>query len=203
MNKAITFITALLLIAPGGAPAYAAAIPDNHGALHATAGKEAAKAGKEAKKEAKKLAKEGWKTVPGLESLENQLEKSYRLQSELDPKGYPAYFTGQGSATAADYDAAKRQALALARQNIARQLQSDLEAITRVTSDATAELTARDIVIQSLGRLTPAMEIYRRTESGRYEVLVTLAYSRRHLDAAIKTSLSTGTYINGNDNIPY
>lgn len=202
MTQAITFITALLLLASVGAPAYAAAAPDDHAALHATVGKDAGKAGKEARKEAKKLAKEGWKTAPGLESLENQLENSYRLQNQLDPKGYPAYFTGQGGGTGAGYDAAKRQALALARQNVARQLQSDLEAITRVTSDANAELTARDIVMRSLGRLTPAVEIYRRTEDGRYEVLLTLAYSRHLLDTAIDAGHSHGTCTDENNDKP-
>ena len=76
------------------------------------------KATKTARKEAKKLSKEGWITVPGALPLEKQLDKSYMMQKEFDEDMYPKYLMGEAMSIGENYDAAKMQALELAKQNL-------------------------------------------------------------------------------------
>jgi len=83
-----------------------------------------AKASKDARKNAKKLTKEGWTVAPGALPLEKQLDKSYMMQYEFDENQFPKYIMGEAMAIAENYDAAKMQALELAKQNLAGQIQT-------------------------------------------------------------------------------
>ena len=82
------------------------------------------KASKAARKDAKKLSKEGWQTAPGALPLEKQLDKSYMMQMEYDDDMYPKYLMGEAMSIGENYDAAKMQALELAKQNLAGQIQT-------------------------------------------------------------------------------
>ena len=79
------------------------------------------KASKAARKEAKKLTKEGWKTAPGALPMEKQLDRSYTMQMEYDNDLFPKYLMGEAMSIGENYDAAKMQALELAKQNLAGQ----------------------------------------------------------------------------------
>ncbi|MDE6036984.1 MAG: hypothetical protein K2G05_01830, partial [Duncaniella sp.] len=81
------------------------------------------KASKTARKEAKKLAKEGWTVSPGALPMEKQLDKSYMMQYEYDKDGFPQFIMGEAMSVGGNYDAAKMQALELAKQNLAGQVQ--------------------------------------------------------------------------------
>ena len=87
------------------------------------------KASKAARKEAKKLSKESWLTAPGALPLEKQLDKSYMMQMEYDDDMYPKYLMGEAMSIGENYDAAKMQALELAKQNLAGQIQTEVAAL--------------------------------------------------------------------------
>lgn len=91
------------------------------------------KATKAARKEAKKLAKEGWTAAPGALPLEKQLDKSYLMQMEYDTDMYPKYLMGEAMSIGENYDAAKMQALELAKQNLAGQIQTEITALIENT----------------------------------------------------------------------
>ena len=91
------------------------------------------KARKAARKEAKKLSKEGWKTTPGALPLEKQLDKSYLMQYQYDSDGFPKFIMAEAMRVGGNYDAAKMQALELAKQNLAGQIQTEVTALIENT----------------------------------------------------------------------
>ena len=147
------------------------------------------KATKVARKEAKKMKKEGWQTAPGALPIEKQLDKSYLMQMEYDADMYPKYIMGEGMSIGGNYDGAKMQALELAKQNLAGQIQTEVTALVENTvanaqlSGEEAEsvtrsvLASKNLISQSLGRTIPVVEVYRTLPNKNKEVLVRIAYS--------------------------
>lgn len=147
------------------------------------------KASKAARNEAKKMKKEGWQTAPGALPIEKQLDKSYMMQYEYDEDMYPKYIMGEGMSVGGNYDAAKMQALELAKQNLAGQIQTEVTALVENTvanaqlSGEDAEsvtrsvLASKNLISQSLGRTIPIVEVYRTLSNKNKEVLVRIAYS--------------------------
>ena len=60
------------------------------------------KATKSARAEAKKLKKDGWLTAPGALPVEKQLDRSYRMQMEMDDDFLPVYMMGEGMSIGGD-----------------------------------------------------------------------------------------------------
>ena len=87
------------------------------------------KATKVAKKEAKKLSKEGWTTTPGALPIEKQLDKAYMMSYEYDDNMFPKYIMGEVMSIGENYDSGKMQALELAKQNLAGQIQTEVTAV--------------------------------------------------------------------------
>lgn len=147
------------------------------------------KASKTARSEAKRMKKEGWQTVPGALPIEKQLDKSYLMQYEYDADMYPKYIMGEGMSVGGNYDGAKMQALELAKQNLAGQIQTEVTALVENTvanaqlSGEEAEsvtrsvLASKNLISQSLGRTIPVVEVYRTLPNKNKEVLVRIAYS--------------------------
>ena len=147
------------------------------------------KASKTARSEAKKMKKDGWQTVPGALPIEKQLDKSYLMQMEYDENMYPKYIMGEGMSVGGNYDGAKIQALELAKQNLAGQIQTEVTALIENTvansqlSGEEAEsitrsvLASKNLISQSLGRTIPIVEIYRTLSNKNKEVLVRIAYN--------------------------
>ena len=79
------------------------------------------KATKAARQASKKYTKEGWIVPPGALPLERQLDRVYRMQMEFDEENFPKYLMGEAMSVGENYDAAKMQALELAKQNLAGQ----------------------------------------------------------------------------------
>ena len=164
-------------------------------ALCATAALAAEKWDRLAAKEAKKLEKEGWMIRPGSLPLEQQLLKSYELQSKTDEDLYPLYIMGEATSVGENYDAAKTAAISLALNNLAGQIQTELTALienTVVNKQLTAEeavsisetvMTSKSLISQSLGRTMPVMECYRLNSKKNTEVLVRIAYSQKKAKA--------------------
>ncbi len=147
------------------------------------------KATKVARKEAKKLKKEGWTIVPGALPIEKQIDKSYLMQYEYDENMYPRYIMGEAMSIGGNYDAAKMQALELAKQNLAGQIQTEITALIENTvaneqldAGEAASITrsvsaAKNLISQSIGRTIPVVELYRNTSNKNKEVLVRIAYA--------------------------
>lgn len=147
------------------------------------------KATKAARKEAKQLKKEGWTTAPGALPLEKQLDKSYLMQYEFDEDMFPKYIMGEAMSIGGNYDAAKMQALELAKQNLAGQIQTEVTALIEntVTNEQLEEeqaqsitrsvMASKNLISQSIGRTVPVMELYRTLSNKNKEVLVRIAYN--------------------------
>lgn len=159
------------------------------------------KATKTARKDAKKLKKEGWITVPGALPLEKQLDKSYMMQMEYDEDMYPKYLMGEAMSIGENYDAAKMQALELAKQNLAGQIQTEVTALIEnsvaneqlANEDATSVtqsiMGAKNLISQSIGRTIIVIECYRVKTNKNKEVLVRIAYNGAMAKAAAKRAI--------------
>lgn len=147
------------------------------------------KASKAAQKEGKKLKKEGWQTLPGALPIEKQLDRSYQMQYEYDKDMYPKYIMGEAISIGGNYDAAKMQALELAKQNLAGQIQTEVTALVentvaneQISEDDAASVTrsimaAKNLISQSIGRTLPVIELYRTLKNKNKEVMVRIAYN--------------------------
>ncbi len=147
------------------------------------------KASKTARDEAKKLKKDGWGTAPGALPIEKQLDKSYLMQYEYDEEMYPKYIMGEGMSIGGNYDAAKMQAMELAKQNLAGQIQTEVTALVentvaneQMSAEDAATLTrsissGKNLISQSIGRTITVIEIYRTLKNKNKEVMVRIAYN--------------------------
>lgn len=158
------------------------------------------KATKAARKEAKNLEKEGWQVAPGALPIDKQLDKTYRMQYEQDDYGYQKYLMGEAMSIGQTYDAAKMQALELAKQNLAGQIQTEVTALIAndVSNDQLGEgeaasitksvMASKNLISQSIGRVIIVTEVYRTdAKTKNKEVLVRIAYNS---DMARKAALN-------------
>lgn len=169
------------------------------------------KASKAARKEAKNLKKQGWLTAPGALPLEKQLDKSYMMQNEFDEDLFPMYIQGEGISTGQNYDAAKMQAMEMARQQLAGQIQTEVTALlesnvsnNQLEAGDAASVTktimaAKALISKSLGRTIPIVEVYRNLKNGNKEVLVRIAYSSKTAKSAVKKALQESLEKEGDD----
>lgn len=159
---------------------------------------------KVARKEAKRLKKEGWKVAPGALPMDRQLDKSYTMQYEFDDNGYPKYMMGEAFSTGENYDGAKMQAVELAKQNMAGQIQTEVTALIE-SQVANSQLTAQDaatitktvmssknLISQSIGRTLIIVELYRELPNKNKEVLVRIAYNGELAKQAVKNAIRKG-----------
>lgn len=158
------------------------------------------KATKAARKEAKNLEKEGWQVAPGALPIDKQLDKTYRMQYEQDDYGYPKYLMGEAMSIGQTYDAAKMQALELAKQKLAGQIQTEVTALIandvsnnqlgegEAASITKSVMASKNLISQSIGRVIIVTEVYRTdAKTKNKEVLVRLAYNS---DMARKAALN-------------
>lgn len=169
------------------------------------------KASKAARKEAKKLTKEGWKTAPGALPLEKQLDKSYMMQQEFDEDMFPKYLMGEAMSIGENYDAAKMQALELAKQNLAGQIQTEVTALientvanNQLAAEEAASVTkmvtaAKNLISQRIGRVVPVVEVYRTLKNKNKEVRVYIAYNSKMAKAAAKSAIRDELAKEGDD----
>ncbi len=156
------------------------------------------KASKAARKEAKNLKKEGWTNAPGALPIDKQLDKSYMMQMEYDEDLFPKYMMGEAMSIGQSYDAAKMQAMELAKQNLAGQIQTEVTALienTVANKQLSAEeaesvvqsiLAGKNLISQSIGRTITVVEVYRTLQNKNKEVLVRIAYNSAMAKAAAK-----------------
>ena len=159
------------------------------------------KASKTARKEAKRLSKEGWQTTPGTLPLEKQLDKSYMMQFQYDSNGFPEFIMSEAMSTAGNYDAAKMQAIELAKQNLAGQIQTEITALIENTianeqmdqgdaaSITRSIIASKNLISQSIGRIIPIVETYRTVNGNNREVLIRIAYNQSMAKTAAKNAI--------------
>lgn len=159
------------------------------------------KASKIARKEAKKYKKEGWMVSPGALPLEKQLDKSYLMQEQFDEDMFPKYIIGEGRSTGENYDAAKMQALELAKQNLAGQIQTEMNALIENTvsnsqmgAEEAASVTkmlsaSKNKISARIGRIIPVVETYRKNSNKNVEVLIHIFYNSKMAKEAAKNAI--------------
>lgn len=160
-----------------------------------------AKATKAARKEAKALAKQGWKAAPGALPVEKQLDRSYEMQYQYDKEGYPLFIMAEAMSTGGNYDAAKMQALEIAKQNLAGQIQNELTALIENTvsneqldkgtaaSITRSVMAGKNLIMQRLGRIIPVVEVYRDLDGKNREVMVRIACNQEMARDAAKNAI--------------
>ena len=156
------------------------------------------RASRTARKDARKYEKEGWLVSPGALPIEKQLDKSYMMQMEYDNEMFPKYIMAEAQSIGGNYDAAKMQALELAKQNLAGQIQTEITALIENTvaneqleaeqavSITRSVMASKNLISQSIGRVIPVVEMYRTLPNKNKEVLVRIAYNS---DMAKKAAL--------------
>ena len=213
MKKVILFIAVSLLV--GTSTSYAQLTKEQrkerNEILKASKAELNAKASKAARKEAKTLAKEGWKTAPGALPLDKQLDKSYTMQMEYDEDMFPKYLMGEAMSIGENYDAAKMQALELAKQNLAGQIQTEVTALIENTvankqlqpeeaASVVQSISAgKSLISQSIGRVITVIEVYRTVSNKNKEVLVKIAYNADMAKQAAKKAIRDDLEKKGED----
>lgn len=159
------------------------------------------KATKAARKEAKQLKKDGWAAAPGALPIEKQLDKSYLMQMEYDENMYPKYIMGEAMSIGENYDGAKMQALELAKQNLAGQIQTEITALVEnnvannqleaeeATTVTKSVMASKNLISQSIGRTITVVELYRTLGNKNKEVLVRIAYNGEMAKSIAKKAL--------------
>ena len=152
---------------------------------------------KEARKEAKRMKKDGWTITPGSLPLVVQLDRSYTYELDRDDNMMPVYILGEGMSIGENYDAAKMQAMELARQQVAGKIESETTTLIdnlvgnkQLPSNEAASVTTllaegKYIVSQKLGRILPVLECYRTLKNNNKEVMVRIAIK----DASVREIL--------------
>ena len=169
------------------------------------------KASKDARKEAKQFKKEGWKVAPGALPIEKQLDRAYMMEYDIADSGLPKYVMGNAMSIGEHYDAAKMQALQLAKQNMAGSIQTEVSALVeglvsnkQLTAGEAASLsettmTSKALITQKLGRIITVAEMYRTLENGNKEVLVKVAYNSGLAIEAAKDAIRQNMKAKGDD----
>ncbi len=161
-----------------------------------------AKASKDARKAAKQLKKEGWVVAPGGLPLEKQLDKVYLMQAEVDLEtGFPKFIKGEAMSVGGNYDAAKMQAVNLAKIELAGNIATEVAALieSRVGNNQTdpaeavstseSVMGAKSAIAQSIGRTIIALEVYRDLRNKNKEVRVMIFYNAEMAKAAAKAAI--------------
>lgn len=166
---------------------------------------------KEAKKESRSFEKDGWVISPGSLPLELQFQEAYKMLTEKDESGYPKYILGEAMSVGETYDAAKAQALELAKLNLAGAIQTEVVTLVenslsnnQLSSDEAASITKtvmanKQFISQSIGRVIAVVECYRDLKNKNKEVYVRIAYNAEMAKNAAKKAIKEDLEKEGED----
>lgn len=169
------------------------------------------KASKDARKEAKKLKKDGWQIAPGALPIEKQLDRVYTMKYEIDDDMFPKWIMGEAMSVGENYDAAKMQALALAKQNLAGEIQTEITALLennvdnkQLSPEQAASVVkiisaGKQLISQNLGRTVTVIEMYRTLKNKNKEVRVQIAYNSKMAKEAAKKAIRDDLEKQGDD----
>ena len=118
---------------------------------------------------------------------------------------------GEAMSIGENYDAAKMQALELAKQNLAGQIQTEVTALIENTvankqlqpeeaaSVVQSVSVGKNLISQSIGRVLTVVEVYRTVGNRNKEVLVRIAYNAEMAKAAAKQAVREDLEKKGED----
>ena len=159
------------------------------------------KVDKSVKKAAKKLSKDGWQVAPGALPIEKQLERSYKMQYEFDEYGFPVYIIGTAQTVGGNYDAAKMQAINLAKIQLAGNIQTEVAGLienavgnNQLNQDEAVSTTesvmgAVNSIAQNIGRVITVVEVYRDLPQKMKEVRVVIFYNAQMAKQAAQDAI--------------
>lgn len=145
---------------------------------------------KAARKDAKRYKKEGWLVPIGALPLDKQLERSYIMAEMIGDDMSPKFFAGTGNGVGSSFTAAKMQADVLAKQDIAGQIQTEVVSLieasvankqlsnTEAASITEVAMASKELIVQSLSRTLPTIEVYKDLGNGNTEVMLRCYYDR-------------------------
>ena len=145
-----------------------------------------AKASKKARQRAKELKKAGWELFGAGSTFEDQLERAWRYQEPNDD-GEVEYIVETGTGTGKNRNSAQNAAKVNARSAIGKAIESEFGSLMEGNSNNSVMsedevLTQDDInevytsfMQQKLKKAVVISEWYRKTDSGTYQVDVTMA----------------------------
>lgn len=215
MNKFKSIFLTILLLLVGAVSAFGQLTQEQRDERRALLGMSQAelgqKASKEARKEAKRLMKEGWQAAPGTPPLDQQLDKAYMMKAEIGRDMFPQWIMGDATCVGTSYDAAKMQALSLARQNLAGDIKTEVVAVVehsvenvQLSADeaVTVEKTVsagKMLISEKIGRTVPVIEIFRVLPDKKKEVRVVIAYNAKMAKEAAKQAVRGALEKEGDD----
>jgi hypothetical protein len=150
---------------------------------------------KAVKKEVKKYEKEGWKTLPGTLSLQEQLIRSRKVQQEEDGEGCPKWHIGVASSIGRFYDAARMRAMTSAKAELTGMVTKCLTGkyvansenqqmpLDQAESLAKAAIKIKAVSVgQRIGNPLVIFDAFRKLPNGNYEVTLSVAILVRDID---------------------
>lgn len=156
---------------------------------------------KEARKQAKDYIKKGYLVKPGCSSLEAQYLRLNAMKNKMDEEGYPLYIVGSSSTPGQNYDAARFQAIELAKGEIVRQMETNITSLVESkmgneqrgpgaavsVTNTVGAIVGR--VSKKIGRVIVAFEAYRILPNGNTEVTIHVAYSSKKAQEIVDASV--------------
>ncbi len=148
---------------------------------------------KDSRKGAKEMEKEGWRTMPGRVTLDKQIERSKVAEVSVNNKGENIYIIGTHKATGGNYSSAKNIATVRAKGELASQIKSHIkrsimdknsskqispEQIELLDETISATLESVDLDLAGVNNL---LEIYRESDGGKCEVMISLSVKAEQL----------------------
>ena len=143
---------------------------------------------KNIKKEVKRYEKDGWKTMPGALSLSDQLMRSRKVQLEEDDEGDAKWQIGTATSIGTIYDAARMQAMTLAKAELSGLITTNLTEkyvaasenqqmpLDQAESMAKAAMEAKAVTVdQRIGNPRVIFDAYRELPNGNVEVTLRVA----------------------------
>lgn len=156
---------------------------------------------KEARKQAKADIKAGYLVKPGCSSLEAQYLSFNAMKNKKDEEGYPLYIVGSGSTPGQNYDAARFQAIELAKADIVRQMETNITSLVEsgIANEQKGPGAAVGVtktvgaivgrVSKKIGRVIVAFEAYKILPNGNTEVTIHVAYSSKKAQEIVDASV--------------
>lgn len=213
MKKNLLLVVIMMVVSFGFANAqdYKDVIKERKAMAKMTKAELESKASKVARKDAKSYAKEGWKVAPGSLPLEKQLDRTYRMQYEFDDYGNPKYLMSNATAVGNNYDAARMQAIELAKLTLAGQIQTEVLGLVensvankQISEEEAASVTetviaGKNVILQSIGRVITTIECHKDLPNKNKEVRVQIAYNYEMALQMVKDALKVDLEAKGNE----
>ena len=160
---------------------------------------------KKAKKQAKILQRDGWSALPTAMPIEEQLKRSYLMESQKDEYGFPKFVMGTAVITAEHHRAAKNTAKLEATSDIVSQIQIAVTALFEskvgnqelspedATSLSDMVMGAQAFISKNLEGAVTVQEYTRVLDNKNVQLTLQIAYSEERAKQAVKEAVKEVT----------